>query len=134
MKHEAHDDLNDLADLASLGSLLAKLGTQLRAFRLERAEIDAKIVEVEKEIGPLLARYGQIIASITGAAIPTPKPEASRNTSTDVSDVFKARIFDYIKTKAVDGMSASDIADVLKVDAEIVRECMRDLMNSRGPE
>jgi hypothetical protein len=39
---------------------------------------------------------------------------------------------DFIKTRAVEGMSALDIADVLKVDALIVRECMKELADQRA--
>jgi hypothetical protein len=129
----------DLADLAAIGSRIVELGMKLKELKVERDKIDADIAVVEKELMPLVAQHGKIIASVTGAVMTPPKPaapprdpNAPAHPTRQPANVSKARVMDFIKTRAVEGMSALDIADVLKVDALIVRECMKELADQRA--
>ncbi len=129
----------DLADLATIGSRIVELGMKLKELKAERGKIDADIAEVEKELMPLVAQHGKIIASVTGTVLPAPKPaappkdpNAPAHPTRPAANVSRARVIDFIKTRAVEGMSALDIADVLKVDALLVRECMREVADQRA--
>lgn len=128
----------DLADLATIGAQIIELGLKLKELKAERGDLDAAIMAIETELMPLVVKHTKIIASITGvvlaprqaapAAPATPPPGQSPG---GPQSIPKARIKDFIRTRAQEGMSAMDIADVLKVEPSLVRECITEIMQSR---
>ena len=135
-------EIGDLADLASIGAQIAELGVNLKALRSERDALNKQIEAAEAELMPLVVRHSKIIADITGVVAPPPKKKRAtvpdngavpdEEPDTSRPNVAKNRIKDFIKTRAQGGMSALDIAEALRVDASLVRECMNELMHPRG--
>ena len=129
----------ELADLATIGAQIVELGVKLKSLKAERATLDLEITTIETELMPLVAKHAKIIAAITGVALqPAKRAPAAAPTSAPAgagastpANVAKNRVKDFIKTRAQEGMSALDIADVLKVDASLVRECMNEIIHAR---
>lgn len=133
------NDVGDLADLASIGAQIAELGVNLKQLRSERDALNKQIEAAEAELMPLVVRHSKIIADITGVVAPPPKKKRAAGNGTAPEEpappranVAKNRIKDFIKTRAQEGMSALDIAEALRVDASLVRECMNEMMHPRG--
>jgi hypothetical protein len=63
----------DLGEFATIGAQIAEIGTNLNQLRAQRAELDQKIHAHETELGPLIVRHSELIAALTGQAMPQPR-------------------------------------------------------------
>ena len=81
---------------------------------------------------PIAAELGAAPATAPAAPGPDLGLRRSSNPALTPEGQLKQRIKDYLKRQSnEDGISATDVADVLKVDALLVREAMRELRTGR---
>lgn len=84
--------------------------------------LGASTVEGLPEWAPPIATLG----------LPSAQPAAPAKSAQTVENQLKQRVKDYLKRQtAEEGISATDVADVLKVDAMLVREAMREMKTGR---
>ena len=146
----------DAGKLVELGSRIVKISSELSTARAARDEAQSKVLALETELMPLLAEHAQLISGLVGTvttAIAAPMqpvqpvpgggpalpgigtpglPAAGAPVTTTANSQLKARVFDYLKRlNAEEPVSATDVADVLKIDSFIVREAMMELRNGR---
>lgn len=132
----------DAGAFIELGSKIVKVGQELKNLRDQRDALNPQIAALEAELTPLLMEHAKMIASVAGVSMPTLAPTAAvveapgvishPVAGTGVNAQLKARVVDYLKKRqGEEGVSAMDVADVLKIDAAIVREAMMELRNAR---
>lgn len=91
------------------------------------ASVGAGTVEALPEWAPPIAALGLPSAQAQAqAALPAPKQLSA-------DQQLKQRVKDYLKHRNADeGVSAMDVADVLKIDSLIVREAMREMRDRKS--
>lgn len=149
----------DASKLVELGTNIARISTELSKARAVRDEAQGRVLALEAELMPLLAEHAKLIAGLVGtvsAAVAAPVqpvpggfgpvdgPELPpgvalpgmpppRAAPTNPNSQMKARVFEYLKRLNQDEpVSATDIAEVLRIDAVIVREALLELRNGRA--
>lgn len=152
----------DASKLVELGTNIARISTELSKARAVRDEAQGKVLALEAELMPLLAEHAKLIAGLVGtvtAAVAAPVqpvqpvpgggpvdgvPELPPGVSlpgmpppraapSNPNSQMKARVFEYLKRLNQDEpVSATDIAEVLRIDAVIVREALLELRNGRA--
>lgn len=150
--------LENAGELVTVGQQIVKLGAELDAARAELNAAQAKVTTIENELRPLLIRHSELIQSAVGAGgitlsapptapaaphshvPPVPGPPASSELSLaapgsaaalPASQQLKARVKDFLKSKNMDGISATDVAEALHIDALVVREAMLEMRYGR---
>lgn len=143
----------DASKLAELGTNIVRVSTELSKARATRDEAQGKVLALEAELMPLLAEHAKIIAGLVGTVssavaapvlpvqpisggleglgngVVTPNPQVP---PTSPNSQLKARVFEYLKNWNQDEpISASEIAEALRIDAVIVREALLELRNGR---
>ena len=144
-------DLGSAGELVTLGADIVKLGMELKTAKAALSEAQARVQAIELELQPKLLRHTELIREAVGIMVPTPAvapavPFTPPVTSGSVTmptpapagpvpagDPTKNRIKDFLKNRVKDDdtISANDVADVLKVDAALVREAMREIRTGR---
>jgi hypothetical protein len=126
-----------IEDLAVIGAKIVEVGAKLKELREQRDTINVDISALEKELTPLVVQHSKIIAEIVGTAAPVvAAPTAAtgpagsaqppQGPGPDALASAKKRIVEYLKD-AEPGVSATDVAQALRLDPFLVRQAMADL-------
>jgi hypothetical protein len=147
-------DATDAGEMAIIGAQIVEVGAKLNAARTELMAAQVKVTELEAQLSPLIAKHAAIIQKVVGGVVPSltalaapapasfpPAPAqptpgnrpqlslAGEGTPQALpeSKQLKARVKDYLSKKNPEGISASEVAEVLHIDPLIVREAMLEM-------
>jgi chromosome segregation ATPase len=133
----ARGDDMDAAEFANVGAELIEKSAKLAELRAQKAALDSQIALLETEIRPLVAKQAAFLKEIMGvtespAEAPAPPPHVQNGGSAPSGnqEALKKRIKDYLK-RCDPGVSATDVADVLKIDGVLVRQVMGEMARGR---
>lgn len=125
----------DAAEFAKLGAELVEKGNELKELKETRDDLNKQIIELEKELRPLIAQHAKFVAELVGqptvTSVPGSKPTQvpGADGQTEVSADLRKRIRQYAESRAdpEDGISAAEIAEALKLDPAVVRQAMNEM-------
>jgi len=124
----------------TLSTKIVELGGKLSELRTARDALNTQIQGLEKELLPLVAKHGELMAALLGQALPVAVAPAALEASPAVADssaslsaTTKKRVIEFLKRQDTSegGISAMEIAEALKIDVSSVRECMLEMRTGR---
>jgi len=137
----------DATKLMELTAEIVEISGKLNALRAQRDSLTPQILPLEAQLMTLMVEHQKMFSAIAGVAIPAPVAAAPAPTVGTVIEApgveshsvgsgsnapLKNRVLAYLQKRQGDEpISAIDVADVLKIDASIVREAMLELRNAR---
>jgi len=135
----------DAGKLMELTAEIVEISGKLNALRAQRDSLTPQILPLEAQLMTLMVEHQKMFTEIAGIALPAPVAalapvgtvvEApgveSHSVGSGSNAPLKNRVLAYLqKRQGDDPISAIDVADVLKIDASIVREAMMELRNAR---
>jgi len=136
----------DATKLMELTAEIVEISGKLNALRAQRDSLTPQILPLEAQLMTLMVEHQKMFSAIAGVALPAPVVAAPAPTGTVIeapgveshsvgsgsNAPLKNRVLAYLQKRQGDEpISAIDVADVLKIDASIVREAMLELRNAR---
>jgi hypothetical protein len=124
----------DAAKLMELTTEIVEVSGKLNALRAQRDSLTPQILPLEARLTVLMVEHGKLLGSLAGLSVPVPAPVAAPEAPSSSGDSsVKGRVLAYLRAHSGgdEPISATDVAEVLRIDATIVREVMMGLRNAR---